>query len=131
MCKLYSVCAASGTTEDIGQMCSLVFSFLFRFVCVVVYKLYSMCVLSAASGTTEDIGALSLALQIIDTSQELHQAAAQLKKLMPGTTAAPGNSTGQGKPSSWECKQDNLRSVTTSRACSCSALSVAVCSFAL
>ena len=91
-------------------------------------KLYSVC---AASGTTEDIGALSLALQIIDTSQELHQSAAQLKKLMPGTTAAPATASGQGNPSSGECKQDNSRSVTTSHACSCSALSVAACSFAL
>ena len=37
----------------------------------------------AASGSTEDIGALSLALQIIDASQELQETVAHLKKLMP------------------------------------------------
>ncbi|KAL3146802.1 hypothetical protein ABBQ38_014781 [Trebouxia sp. C0009 RCD-2024] len=36
-----------------------------------------------ASGSMEDIGALSLALQIIDASQELQETVAHLKKLMP------------------------------------------------
>ncbi len=51
--------------------------------------------LSVASGSTEDIGALSLALQIIDASQELHQTVANLKKLMPESSPAAGNEQGQ------------------------------------
>lgn len=43
----------------------------------------SICMCGAASGSMEDIGALSLALQIIDASQELQETVAHLKKLMP------------------------------------------------
>lgn len=42
--------------------------------------------LRAASGSMEDIGALSLALQIIDASQELQETVAHLKKLMPSAS---------------------------------------------
>lgn len=51
-----------------------------------VYMYIYMCVCAcvcAASGSTEDIGALSLALQIIDASQELQGTVLHLKKLMP------------------------------------------------
>ena len=50
----------------------------------------------AASGSTEDVGALSLALQIIDASQELQETVVHLKKLMP---AAPGKHADQIQPS--------------------------------
>lgn len=47
--------------------------------------------LSAACGSTEDIGALSLVLQIIDASQELHQTVAHVKKLSPCASAGPAD----------------------------------------
>lgn len=57
----------------------------------------------AASGSSEDIGALSLALQIIDASQELQETVVHLKKLMPGASGKPADQlqpTTQGTPSS-------------------------------
>ena len=55
----------------------------------------------AASGSTEDIGALSLALQIIDASQELQDTVLHLKKLMPDVPAKHTDQiqpTAQGRP---------------------------------
>lgn len=49
----------------------------------------------AASGSSEDIGALSLALQIIDASEELQETVAHLKKLRPDV---PDNQADQMQP---------------------------------
>lgn len=56
---------------------------------------YVRACLCAAGGSSEDIGALSLALQIIDASEELQQTVAHLKKLRPG---APEDQVDQTQP---------------------------------
>ena len=65
--------------------------------------MYVCACVRAASGSTEDIGVLSLALQIIDASQELQETVVHLKKLMPGASGKPADQlqpTTQGTPSS-------------------------------
>lgn len=65
-----------------------VFSIITK-IAVETEKALTLCGLShAACGSTEDIGALSLVLQIIDASQELHQTVAHVKKLTPSGSAA-------------------------------------------
>ena len=68
-------------------------------VCMCLCIYVCVCV-RAASGSTEDIGALSLALQIIDASQELQETVVHLKKLMPGAHSKHADQmqpTAQGK----------------------------------
>ena len=53
----------------------------------------------AASGSAEDISALSLALQIIDASQELQQTVTHLRQLMPDSKALAGQAAAGLPPS--------------------------------
>lgn len=76
-------------------------------------RTYVCACVHAASGSTEDIGALSLALQIIDASQELQETVVHLKKLMPGTPREHADQmqpTTQGKLV-WCCCMNLLCSV--------------------